>query len=298
MIGDPAEGRYVPVEDTRLWVLEMGEGHPMFLIHGGPGLDHTQFRPWLDPLAERFRLIFVDLRGQGRSDLVDPATLSIDRMAADIDPLAAALGLGSYAVLGHSFGSFVTLQHAVSSGRASHYVLIGSMASARWLDRVEKNLAEFEPDSLGPQVEAAWDAETSVDTVDGFRKLLVDQLPFHFSDPRGEPLAEFVAGVGRMHLSADVLRTFANRSYGGIEVEDSLAGIESPVLVISAEHDRVTVPEAGWEIAEAVPSGECVLIKNAGHMMFVEKPKAVRRVIEAFFDRFPLPGMGTSPPRT
>jgi proline iminopeptidase len=288
VIGDPTEGRYVPVEGTRLWVLEMGQGHPLFLIHGGPGLDHVQFRPWLDPLAERFRLIYVDLRGQGRSDLVDPVTLSLERMAADIDELAAAMQLPSYAVLGHSFGSFVTLRHAVDSGRASHYVLLGSVASSSWLDRIDKNLRAFEPVALRRQVEDAWDAETTVETVDQFRRLLVDQLPFHFADPTGEPLREFVAAVPQMQLAPDVLRTFANSEYGKIEVRESLAAVQAPVLVISAEHDRVTVPEAGWEIAEAVPNGECVLMKNAGHMMFVEKPKPVRNAIETFFERFPV----------
>ncbi|MFN2590236.1 MAG: alpha/beta fold hydrolase [Actinomycetota bacterium] len=294
MIGDPAEGRYVAVADTRLWVLEMGEGHPILVLHGGPGLDHTQFRPWLDPLAETFRLIYVDLRSQGRSDLADPQTWSLERMAADIDELAGSLYLDSYAVLGHSFGSFVTLRNAVDSGRASHYVLMGSMPSARWLNRTERNLREFEPEHLRDQVADAWDSETSVDTVDGFRRLLVDQLPFHFADPEGPAMQEFAAAVPRMHLSPDVLRTFANSDYGGIEVEDALPRVEKPVLVISAEWDRVAVPEAGWEIAEAVPNGECVLMKNAGHMMFVEKPDAVIKAIRDFFDRFPV---GTSPPK-
>jgi pimeloyl-ACP methyl ester carboxylesterase len=124
--------------------------------------------------------------------------------------------------------------------------------------------------------------------VDQFRRLLVDQLPFHFADPTGEPLREFVAGVPQMQLSPEVLRTFANSEYGKIEVRESLAAVQAPVLVISAEHDRVTVPEAGWEIAEAVPNGECVLMKNAGHMMFVEKPKPVRNAIGTFFERFPV----------
>lgn len=265
----------------------MGEGHPLFLIHGGPGLDHTQFRPWLDPLSERFRLIYVDLRGQGRSDLVDPTTLSLELMAKDIDELAAAMELESYAVLGHSFGSFVALSHAVDSGSASHYVLLGSAASSTWLDRIEKNLRAFEPVALRRQVEEAWEAETEVQTVEQFRHLLVDQLPFHFADPTGQPLEEFVASVPRMQLSPDVLRTFANSEDGGIEVRDALPDVQAPVLAISAEHDRVTVPEAGWEIAEAVPNGECVLVKNAGHMMFVEKPEAVRQAIATFFEQFP-----------
>jgi pimeloyl-ACP methyl ester carboxylesterase len=128
-----------------------------------------------------------------------------------------------------------------------------------------------------------------VETAEGFRDLLVDQLPFHFADPEGVACERFVAGVGRMRLAPDVLRHFANGEYGAIEVRSALPDIETPVLVISAEHDRVTTPEAGWEIAEAVPNGECVLIKDAGHMMFVEKPKVVMRAIEAFFDRFPPP---------
>ena len=287
-IGDPTEGRYVDVGDTRLWVLEMGEGHPMLLLHGGPGLDHTQFRPWMDPLAERFRLVYVDQRSQGRSDLADQGTWNLKQMAEDVSALANAMGLDRYAVLGHSFGSFVALQHAVDHGSASHYVLIGCLPSSRWLERIERNLAALEPPELRERITASWDMETRVQTVEECRQLLVDQMPFHFADPEGEAYRAFLeVATNHMRLSPHVLRTFANEDYGTIEVEDRLSGIERPVLVIAAEFDRVTVPEAGWAIAEAVPTGECVLIKNAGHMSFVEKPSAVQRAIRDFFDRFP-----------
>jgi pimeloyl-ACP methyl ester carboxylesterase len=287
-IGDPSEGRYVDVGDTRLWVLEMGQGHPLVLLHGGPGLDHTQFRPWLDPLAERFRLIYVDQRSQGRSDPADHRTWNLARLSADVSALAGALGLDSYSVLGQSFGSFVALQHAVDEGSASHYILIGCLPGSRWLDRIESNLAALEPPELRERIEASWDMETRVQTVEEFRGLLTDQLPFHFADPDGEPYREFLATVERyMRVSPDVLREFATNDYGAIEVEDRLGDIERPVLVIASEFDRVTVPEAGWAIAEAVPQGECVLIKNAGHMSFVEKPAVVMRAIHEFFDRFP-----------
>ena len=287
-IGDTAEGRSVDVGDTRLWVLELGEGHPVVLLHGGPGLDHTQFRPWLDPLAERFRLVYVDQRSQGRSDPADPSTWSLGALADDVSTLAEALGLGSYAVLGQSFGSFVALQHAVDHGSASHYVLLGCVPGSRWLDRIESNLAAVEPPELRDRIAAAWDRETEVQTVEEFRELLIDQLPFHFAEPDGEPYRAFVANVERdMRLSPAVLREFAVSDGAAIDVEDRLPEIQRPVLVIAAEHDRVTVPEGGWAIAEAAPRGECVLIKGAGHMAFVEKPDAVIRAITDLFDRFP-----------
>lgn len=290
MIGDPTEGRYVEIGDTRLWVLEMGEGYPLFLLHGGPGLDHTQFRPWMDPLAERFRLVFVDQRSHGRSDLTDERTWTLGQLAADVTALGRAMGLDRYAVLGQSFGSFVALQHAVDHRTASHYVLIGCVPASRWLDRIERNLAALEPADLRDRITESWDMESRVQTVEECRQLLVDQMPFHFADTDGEPYRQFLDVATRyMQLSPHVLRTFANNDYGAIEVEDRLKEIDVPVLVVAGEFDRVTAPEGGWSIADAVPNGECVLLKDAGHMSFVEKPEAVHRAIEAFFDRFPPP---------
>lgn len=289
MIGEQSAGRLVAIGDTRLWVQELGAGHPILVLHGGPGLDHTQFRPWLDPLAKRFRLFYVDQRSQGRSGPADESTWTLKQMAADVSALAEALSLEAYAVLGHSFGSFVALQHAVDHATATHYVLAGCVPSSRWLDRIERNLATFEPVALREQVSASWDRETEVQTEEEFRQLFVDQLPFHFADPEGSVLREFANGVERMRLAPAVLRTLSQDDYGAIEVEDRLGEIEQPVLVVAAEHDRVCVPDAGWAIAEHVQEGECVLLKDAGHMMFVEKPKAFRGAIEAFFDRFPPP---------
>jgi proline iminopeptidase len=287
-IGDPAEGRFVPVGDTRLWVLEVGDGYPLFLLHGGPGLDHTQFRPWMDPLADRFRLVYVDQRSQGRSDVADERTWTLRQMADDVSALAGAMGLERYAVLGQSFGSFVALQHAVDHGEASHYVLIGCVPGARWLERIDEQLAALEPPELRDRITASWDMETRVQTVDECRQLLVDQMPFHFADSEGDAYRDFLQVATKyMRLSPRVLRTFANNDYGAIDVEDRLAEIERPVLVIAGEFDRTTVPEGGWAIAEAVPRGDLVLVKGAGHMSFVESPDVVLGAIGTFFDRFP-----------
>src|SRR5204863_7263715 len=96
----------------RMFVEELGDGFPLVVLHGGPGMDHTMFRPWLDPLADELRLLYVDERGQGRSERVDPATLSLDVFARDVDLLADALGLERFALLGHSFGAIVATRHA------------------------------------------------------------------------------------------------------------------------------------------------------------------------------------------
>ena len=58
----------LPVHDTHLFVEERGEGFPLLVLHGGPGLDSHEFADYLDPLTDAYRLVFIDQRAQGRSD--------------------------------------------------------------------------------------------------------------------------------------------------------------------------------------------------------------------------------------
>src|SRR5947208_14035029 len=115
-------------------VEELGGGFPLIVLHGGPGLDHTMFRPYLDPLGDDFRLLYVDERGQGRSQRVDPATLSLEVFARDVDLLAETLELDGFALLGHSFGAIIATYHATELGTAAAYVISAGGDSSAALD--------------------------------------------------------------------------------------------------------------------------------------------------------------------
>src|SRR6188472_1955056 len=140
----------IDVGDTRLHVTERGAGDlALFLLHGGPGLDHTMFGSYLDALGDRCRLLLVDERGTGRSEPAAPETWALAHHAADVEAMAGSLGLERYAVLGHSYGAFIALQHAVDfPGRPAATVVSSGIPDARFLAHVEQELAAFEPDVL------------------------------------------------------------------------------------------------------------------------------------------------------
>ncbi len=276
-------GRYVVLPDTRLFVVERGQGFPLIILHGGPGLDHTSFGDYLDPLGDEFRLILVDQRAQGRSDRAEPESWTLVQMARDVVDLASAMGLERYAVLGHSYGSLVALQNAVDHpGAAAATIISSGFPSARFLDWVEENLELFEPEELRQRVVDSWEREKAVQTPGDVESLVRDQMPFHFADPLDRRIASYLERTADAAYSPEVLRHFAVEEYGGIEVEEQLGRVTQPTLVLAGRHDRVCSVPAAESIAQGIPDARLVTFEHSGHMTFVEENAAYVSAVRNF----------------
>jgi proline-specific peptidase len=289
MTADPMArtGRMVDIGDCELYVSVLGQGFPLMILHGGPGLDHHAFGDYLDPLADAYQLVFVDERASGRSSRPDPATWTLAQMAADVPALARAMGLDRFGVLGHSYGAFVALQYAVDCPDDPGPVIVSAgLPSARYLENVTAALETFEPPELRAQVAQSWEREPTVSTAEEFAQLMHDQMPFHFADPRDSRLPDFERRTSGTVYSPEVLRVFADAGYGGIEVEDRLGEVNRPVLVLAGRHDRTCVPEGGKAIADGIPGAKFVVFEESAHMMFVEEPELYRQVVREFLNNY------------
>jgi proline iminopeptidase len=160
------------------------------------------------------------------------------------------------------------------------------MAAARWLAEIGRQLAVFEPAGLREQVTSSWARETEVQTEDEASALLEAQMPFHFREPQGAALADYwrrTAGLAR--YAPDVIRHFAVRDCGGIEVEHRLGGVTQPVLVLAGRHDRTCAPGASQDMARRLPDAELVVFENSAHMMFAEEQDRYLAAVRQFLDR-------------
>jgi proline iminopeptidase len=91
--------------------------------------------------------VLADERACGRSDRTAPReTWTLARMARDVSDLAAGLGIaGGYATLGHSYGAFVVLQHAVDHpGEPRGTIVSAGIAAARgfWVVGVRERVGQ------------------------------------------------------------------------------------------------------------------------------------------------------------
>jgi proline iminopeptidase len=123
----------IPIRGISLFTKVVGEGYPLVLMHGGPGMDHSVLLPLL-PCADAFTLVFYDHRCNGRSDCADVTSMTWENLTADADALRQTLGFEQWAVLGHSFGGMVALEYALRyPDSLSHLLLMDTCGDATWV---------------------------------------------------------------------------------------------------------------------------------------------------------------------
>jgi pimeloyl-ACP methyl ester carboxylesterase len=105
---------YVDVENPGLIPdgNRMREKPTLLLLHGGPGFDHSGFKPAFSALSDVAQIVYYDHRGNGRSIGTDPASWNLPQWGDDVKGLCDALGIVKPIVCGLSFGGFVAQAYA------------------------------------------------------------------------------------------------------------------------------------------------------------------------------------------
>src|SRR5882724_8030858 len=146
----------------------MRERPTVFVIHGGPGSDHSDLKASLGPLADTMQLVFFDHRGQGRSARGDVARYVLDENVEDMEALRRHLGLGPIVSIGTSYGGMVAMAHAARHPAAvSHLILIVTAAHAGFNARAQEIVAARGTDEQKAAAADLWAGR--LDTVEKLR---------------------------------------------------------------------------------------------------------------------------------
>ena len=243
----------------------------MVLLHPGVGLDGAVFLPGAKRLAATHKLYLVDLPGNGHSPDGNRDDWSLAGFAEALERFVRKLKLEDWTLLGHSFGGFVAMQYLVDfPGSASRIIASCTDADEDPAPGAPENPFEGMPDDVAASVQAAFDREHDVETVDDCRRVWLDQMPFFVGAlDRVETLRAAFSDVA---YRVEIMRE--DRDWGELRALPALRESDIPVLAIAGEHDRATPPAAARRIAETAPRGELLIIEGAGHFPFAEAPDA------------------------
>ena len=90
----------------------MSEKPTLLLLHGGPGADHSLYKPAFSALTDVAQVVYLDHRGNGRSDRASAETWTIAQWADDVKEFCDALGIVRPIIYGASFGGMVAMAYA------------------------------------------------------------------------------------------------------------------------------------------------------------------------------------------
>src|SRR5215467_8342346 len=108
---------YARVNGTRLFFAVVGddlrEKPTLIALHGGPGVDHLVLRSFFDRFSDIAQVVYIDLRGNGRSVGSLPESWTLAQLGDDIRALCDQLGIDRPIVFGQSFGGCVAQSYAI-----------------------------------------------------------------------------------------------------------------------------------------------------------------------------------------
>ena len=119
----------VQLSNASLYFEIKGEGSPVLLFSGGPGLSSKQLSSLRDSLSQKYKCILFDQRGTGQSHTspLDSTTINLKQSVEDISSLLRKLKLVRVTIVGHSWGAMLAVTFAITHPtQINKLVLIGS----------------------------------------------------------------------------------------------------------------------------------------------------------------------------
>lgn len=274
---------HATVSGTDLYYTTHGQGPPMLVMHGGLGLDHTYFRPWLDVLGKHLELVYYDHRGNGRSSRPERwQDLDCETWVDDADALRADLGYERILLLGHSYGGFLAQEYALRFGDRLAGLILCSTGPAQ--DYPEVILANAEARATPEQarvVEEVFSAPVPGDAQ--LKQAMESVLPLYFHDYQASFGVALIEGI---EYSAEAFNRFFFDCVPAFNTLGRLHEIAAPTLVLGGRSDWIVPPAFGPERLHAgLPDSELVIFERSGHFPFVEQQPEFAAAVEGWITR-------------
>jgi pimeloyl-ACP methyl ester carboxylesterase len=239
--------RFVQADGFEIRYLEAGDGPPLVSLHGAAGLRLTRAH---ELLAGAHRVLAFEVPGFGSSP-VNERTQSLPELARTMAQAVTALDVDRYSVWGQSFGGKLGLWLAVQDPDRLDAVVLSSPAAILVNPRPLPPPEEM-PSVLYAHPERQTAAVPSSPEIEAKQRALVRRLVGPPRDP---------------------------------ELEYAMRALQVPALVLFGTEDRLTPPELGRIYRALLPQCHFVIVYDAAHAIYADRPEAFAAIVTDFVER-------------
>jgi proline iminopeptidase len=230
-------------------------------------------------LSEHLRLVFVDLRGCGRST-GDPGDLTFDRLAADLEAIRVDLGVDRVVVLGHSILGVLAIEYARRCpATVSHVITVGTPPRGDLVWLTSAATVFFEQDASTERKAILQENLAGLPAEPSFEQAILARTPTRFFDPRID--------AAPLYEGAIVTPSLLARS--GVLTKDwdatiDPSGLQMPILLAHGRYDY-TVPYVLWDgLVSKLPNATFQIFERSGHQPFCEEPERFVEIVTSWMN--------------
>ncbi len=256
----------VRVKGAELFYSTRGSG-PVCLVLCSIGTKPFE-RMMPEQLSDRMKLVFVDLRGGGKSS-GEPGDLTFDVLATDLEAIRADLGVERVAVIGHSILGVLAIEYGRRCpASVSHVITAGTPPKGDMASLAEKATAFFEQDASEERKRILRDNLAALPAGAPSGRVFLAQMPARFFDARLDAAPLYAEAEMKpamlSHLLGDLTRAW--------DVTVGADSLRRPIFLAHGRHDYV-VPHILWDgAAEKLPNATLQIFERSGHQPFFEEP--------------------------
>jgi pimeloyl-ACP methyl ester carboxylesterase len=257
---------------------------PLLVCHpGGPGFSGATLTD-LGGLVELFEVVVVDPRGTGRSGSAD--TYSQEDYVTDLEQLRSELRVEQFDLLGHSHGGFVATEYTAAHPERVRRLVLAATAP-RFAPEYREAIDAVWDASSDPTIPPARQARARRLSSDDLEpaeivRLAMVELRLFFARAEGMPVLGQVFARAPPNLEA--LAYFNRETAPQFDLRPLLPDIRAQTLLITGDHDFFGKPAADDFVA-GIPDTRSVVLRKAGHFLWIDQPEAFRSEVAAFLLR-------------
>lgn len=264
----------VHVYGIDLHYLDLGNGDPVVMIHGGGATDYRTWASVIDRFAEKYRVIVPSLRYHYPNEWVgDGSDYTSETHARDIAALIETLGLAPAHIVGSSLGSIIALVLTRERPELVRSLVLGEPVFFAWLQKNASDtfptMAVFRQAALEGKYEEA--ARRFADGVIG---------PGAFDRMPELDRQKMVDNARLLTLPEEAY----NRAHSTFSREDARA-ITTPTLLLRGDSSPKLFLMANDELAKEMPEAERAQIPHASHLLQGMNPQVYSDTVLSFLAR-------------
>jgi proline iminopeptidase len=288
----PAAEGFSTTTSVPLYWCEYGpdDAPRILVLHGGPGAHHDYLLPQFLRLAERYRLVFYDQRGSGRSRETGPADVTAQQNVQDLAQVIRELHVEPLTIIGYSWGALLALLYSIESLRhrtlpaPARLVLVDPAPLSRpYREAFEDEFARRQrSEAIRELREDLTDSGLRDSDPDAWRKRQFEiGVAAYFAQPAA------ASGLTQFRVTAKVQQSVWH-SLGDFDVIADLSSVHIPAFFVHGRHDPIPIDST--ERAASAMRARLLVLEASGHVPYVEQPDALFAAIEQYLAETTLNG--------